>query len=234
MSKIRDNLQIIGAKLEQYLTQYQRPKNSVQLLAVSKRHTIDKIREAYDFGQRAFGENYVQELLDKNQQLDDLTIEWHFIGPLQSNKAKKIAEVASWVHAVDRLKIAQRLSDNRPNDMPPLSICLQVNISGEESKSGISPDELIPLAQQIAQLPRIKLCGLMAIPAPEDDFTKQRKVFAQVAELKDTLQKSLNQSGIEIELDTLSMGMSNDIEAAIAEGATIVRVGTAIFGQRES
>jgi len=234
MSKIPDNLQTIGAKLEQYSTQYKRPKSSVQLLAVSKRHPIDKIREAYKFGQRSFGENYVQELLDKNQQLDDLEIDWHFIGPLQSNKAKKISEVASWVHAVDRLKIAQRLSDNRPDDMPPLSICLQVNISGEESKSGISPNELISLAQQIAQLPKIKLRGLMVIPAPEEDFAKQREVFAQVAELKDTLQKHLNQNGIALELDTLSMGMSNDIEAAIAEGATIVRVGTAIFGQREN
>jgi len=153
---------------------------------------------------------------------------------LQSNKAKKISEVASWVHAVDRLKIAQRLSDNRPGEMPPLSICLQVNISGEQSKSGISPDELIPLAQQIAQLPKIKLRGLMVIPAPEDDFIKQREVFAQVTKLKDSLQENLNQNGIAVELDTLSMGMSNDIEAAIAEGATIVRVGTAIFGQRES
>ena len=233
MTKIRDNLQIIGANLKQFLTQYQRPTNSVQLLAVSKRHAIDKIREAYDYGQRAFGENYVQELLDKNQQLDDLAIEWHYIGPLQSNKAKKIAEVASWVHAVDRLKIAQRLNDNRPNDMPPLSVCLQVNISGEDSKSGISPGELVPLAKQIAKLPKIRLRGLMVIPAPEEDFAKQREVFAQVAKLKNTLQKSLNEDGIAIELDTLSMGMSNDIEAAIAEGATIVRVGTAIFGQRE-
>lgn len=234
MTKISDNLQIIGAKIDEYITRYQRSKNSTQLLAVSKRHTIDKIREAYDFGQHSFGENYVQELIDKNQQLSDLNIDWHFIGPLQSNKAKKISEVASWVHTVDRLKIAQRLSDNRPNEMPPLSICLQVNISGEQSKSGINPDELIPLAQQIAQLPKIKLRGLMVIPAPEDDFIKQREVFAQVTKLKNSLQEHLNQNGITVELDTLSMGMSNDIEAAIAEGATIVRVGTAVFGQRES
>ena len=233
MSKIRDNLQIIGAKLEQYSNQYNRPKNSVSLLAVSKRHTIDKIREAYEFGQRSFGENYVQELLDKNNQLEDLAIEWHFIGPLQSNKAKKITEVAAWVHAVDRLKIAQRLSDYRPDDMPPLSICLQVNISGEETKSGIKPEELHALAHQIAQLPKIKLRGLMVIPAPQDDFVKQRKVFAEVNTLKDNLQQYLVDNDISIDLDTLSMGMSNDIEAAIAEGATIVRVGTAIFGQRE-
>ena len=234
MTKIRDNLQTIGAKLKQYLLKYQRPENSAQLLAVSKRHPIDKIRDAYEFGQRAFGENYVQELLDKNQQLDDLAIEWHFIGPLQSNKAKKIAEVASWVHAVDRLKIAQRLSDNRPDNMPPLSICLQVNISGEESKSGVRPDELFSLAKQIVLLPKIKLRGLMVIPAPEDDFEKQREVFAQVAKLKNDLEMQLMKDNSTIALDTLSMGMSNDIEAAIAEGATIVRVGTAIFGQREN
>lgn len=234
MSKIQDNLQTIGAKLEEYLIKYQHPKDSTQLLAVSKRHPIDKIQEAYRFGQRAFGENYVQELLDKNQQLDDLEIEWHFIGPLQSNKAKKISEVAHWVHAVDRLKIAQRLSDNRPDHMPPLSVCLQVNISEEQSKSGISPDEIFPLAEQIVLLPNIKLRGLMVIPAPETDFQKQRAVFAKVTKLKIDLQDKLNESGIAIELDTLSMGMSNDIEAAIAEGATIVRVGTAIFGQREA
>ena len=233
MTKIRDNLQIIGANIDHYLSQYKRPKDSAQLLPVSKRHGIDKIREAYEFGYHAFGENYVQELLDKNQQLDDLDIEWHFIGPLQSNKTKKIAEVASWVHAVDRLKIAQRLSDNRPDDMHPLSICLQVNISGEDTKSGISPDELNSLAHEIVKLPKIKLRGLMVIPAPEDDFIKQREVFAKVAKLKDDLQKSLKQNHPEIELDTLSMGMSNDIEAAIAEGATMVRVGNAIFGQRE-
>jgi len=233
MSKIHDNLQTIGAKLEEYSLKYQHPKESTQLLAVSKRHTIDKIQEAYAFGQRAFGENYVQELLDKHQQLNDLDIEWHFIGPLQSNKAKKISEVAHWVHAVDRLKIAQRLSDNRPNHMPALSICLQVNISEENSKSGISPDELYPLAAQIIQLPNIKLRGLMVIPAPENDFEKQRAVFAKVSKLKNDLEEQLNQKGTVIELDTLSMGMSNDIEAAIAEGATIVRIGTAIFGQRE-
>jgi len=141
------NLQTIGAKLEEYLLKYQHPKGSTQLLAVSKRHTIDKIQEAYRFGQRAFGENYVQELLDKNQQLDDLDIEWHFIGPLQSNKAKKISEVAHWVHAVDRFKIAQRLSDNRPDNMPPLSICLQVNISQEESKSKKRVNQVLVLTK---------------------------------------------------------------------------------------
>jgi len=234
MSNIRDNLQIIGAKLSEFSSKYNRSESSVNLLAVSKRHTINKIHEAYEFGQRSFGENYVQELLEKKEQLKDLEIEWHFIGPLQSNKAKKIAEVAAWVHAVDRLKIAQRLSDNRPETMPSLSICLQVNISGEESKSGIKPEELSNLALQIAALPKINLRGLMVIPAPEDDFIKQREVFAEVALLKDNLQKYLSDNNVSINLDTLSMGMSNDVEAAIAEGATIVRVGTAIFGQRET
>ncbi len=233
MSKIRDNLQIIGAKLEEYTKLYNRTKSTVSLLAVSKRHPTDKIRDAYDFGQRAFGENYVQELLDKKNQLHDLEIEWHFIGPLQSNKAKKISEAAAWVHAVDRLKIAQRLSDNRPDNLPPLSICLQVNISGEETKSGIKPDELNEFALKVASLPNIQLRGLMVIPAPEEDFTKQREVFAQVRILMQNLQSYLSENAITVNLDTLSMGMSNDIEAAIAEGATIVRVGTAIFGQRD-
>lgn len=233
MIKIRDKLQIIGAKLDQYLTKYKLPTGSVQLLAVSKRHPSERIRVAFDAGQRAFGENYVQELLDKKQQLVDLDIEWHFIGPLQSNKTKKIAEEADWVHAVDRVKIAQRLSDQRPDTLSPLSICLQVNISAEGSKSGINLDELNDLALQIVELPRLKLRGLMVIPAPEENFDKQREVFAQVTKLQKSLQQVFKLKGIEAELDTLSMGMSNDMEAAVAEGATIVRIGTAIFGQRE-
>lgn len=233
MTKIRENLLTIGVKIKESLSLYQRSPNSVQLLAVSKHHPTNKIREAYQFGQRAFGENYAQEMLEKNNDLNDLNIEWHFIGPLQSNKAKKITEVAHWVHTVDRLKIAKRLNDNRPEDMPPLSICLQINISGEKEKSGISPDELFLLAQQISQLPNIRLRGLMGIPAPENDFIKQRKVFSQLAKLKQELQIHLNKNNIDVELDTLSMGMSNDSEAAIAEGATIIRVGTAIFGKRD-
>ena len=234
MSDIRDNLLTIGTKIKQYSTLYQRPKNSTQLLAVSKRHTTESITTAYNAGQRAFGENYAQELFDKNEKLTKLDIEWHFIGPLQSNKAKKIAQVADWVHAVDRLKIAKKLSENRPENLPPLSICLQINISGEDSKSGVEPDDLFTLAEAVTQLPHLKLRGLMVIPAPEDDFTKQRSVFAKVATLKTALENHLIQQGIDVTLDTLSMGMSNDIEAAIAEGATIVRVGTAIFGQRDS
>ena len=234
MSDIRDNLLTIGTKIKQYSTLYQRPKNSTQLLAVSKRHTTESITTAYNVGQRAFGENYAQELFDKNEKLTKLDIEWHFIGPLQSNKAKKIAQVADWVHAVDRLKIAKKLSENRPENLPPLSICLQINISGEDSKSGVEPDDLFTLAEAVTQLPHLKLRGLMVIPAPEDDSTKQRSVFAKVATLKTALENHLIQQGIDVTLDTLSMGMSNDIEAAIAEGATIVRVGTAIFGQRDS
>jgi len=226
MPKIRDKLQIIGTEIEKSVSKYQRPKDTVQLLAVSKHHSIAMIREAYEAAQESFGENYVQELVEKSQALADLDIDWHFIGPLQSNKTKQIAEVANWVHTVDRLKIAQRLNDQRPENMPPLNICMQINISGEASKSGVTAEELPALAKDIAELPRLNLRGLMAIPAPESDFEKQRTTFAKVSRLK----KKLNQYGYH--LDTLSMGMSSDMEAAIAEGATIVRIGTAIFGTR--
>ncbi|MEB8431610.1 YggS family pyridoxal phosphate-dependent enzyme [Cocleimonas sp. KMM 6892] len=228
MTQISDNLQTIGAKLKKYSLQYNRAENSVKLLAVSKKHDSTKIREAYECGQRAFGENYVQELWDKYQELSDLDIEWHFIGPLQSNKTKKIAEIADWVHTIDRLKIAQRLNDQRPENLDPLSVCIQLNISGEESKSGLSIDEVTNVAKEIIKLPHLTLRGLMVIPAPEDDFDKQLDVFAKVSAIKEALSLELG-----IELDTLSMGMSNDIEAAIAGGSTMVRIGTAIFGQRE-
>jgi len=227
MTKIRDKLQIIGTEIESAERQYQRAKNSVQLLAVSKRHPVEAIQEAYQAGQTAFGENYVQELIDKAKALHELDIEWHFIGPLQSNKTKQIAETASWVHTIDRLKIAQRLNDQRPEDLPPLSVCIQVNISGEISKSGVMENEVAQIAKQLLTFPRLRLRGLMVIPAPETDFYKQRITFAKVAKLKN----SLNQQGFK--LDTLSMGMSGDMEAAIAEGATIVRIGTAIFGTRD-
>jgi len=227
MTYISDKLQITGANIENFAIKYQRAPKEVKLLAVSKKHGADKIREAYDAGQTAFGENYVQELLEKQQELSDLNIEWHFIGPLQSNKTKKIAEIASWVHTIDRFKIAKRLSEQRPAQLPPLAVCIQVNISGEESKSGVSIEELPSLAKEINTLPRLQLKGLMVIPAPEKNFEKQRAVFARLTEIK----KQLNQQGLEI--DTLSMGMSDDMEAAIAEGATIVRIGTAIFGKRD-
>jgi len=225
---VRDNLQIIGTEIYRYSQQYNRPTSAVQLLAVSKRHGIAAIREAYHAGQRAFGENYVQELLDKAEQLNDLNIEWHFIGPLQSNKTRKIAAVADWVHTIDRLKIAQRLNDQRPENLPKLNVCIQVNISKEASKSGILVDDVSNFAEEINQLPKLNLRGIMVIPAAESDFTKQRKAFAKAAKLLDQLNHQSYQ------LDTLSMGMSGDMEAAIAEGATIVRIGTAIFGQREN
>ena len=228
MTTIRDNLQIIGAKITQFCQKYNRDPSDVQLLAVSKKHPASAIEEAYAAGQTAFGENYAQELLDKAAALADLAIEWHFIGPMQSNKTRKIAAVASWVHTIDRLKIAQRLNDQRPEELDPLAVCIQVNISGELSKSGVMPDAVEPLAKAIHQLPNLSLRGLMVIPAPESDFNKQRAVFRQAALLKD----QLNQTGLK--LDTLSMGMTNDMEAAIAEGATIVRIGTAIFGARKA
>jgi len=229
MKSLCDKLQIIGADISSTADAYQREKNSVQLLAVSKRHPANVIAKAYACGQRAFGENYAQEMLEKAEALKELTIEWHFIGPLQSNKTRPIAAIATWVHAVDRIKIAQRLSEQRPAHLPPLSICLQVNISEETSKSGVFPKELSALAQQVIKLPNIKLRGLMAIPKAETDFNKQCEIFAKLRRLQEKLIKE----GI-TELDTLSMGMSADMSAAIAEGATIVRIGTAIFGIRDN
>ncbi len=226
---IRDNLQITGAKIDDFCQKYKRSKEDVQLLAVSKKHSVESIRTAFGAGQRAFGENYVQELLGKYEQLKELTdIEWHFIGPLQSNKTKAIAQVACWVHTIERLKIAKRLSDQRPENMEPLNVCIQVNISGEASKSGVSPTEAVVLAKHIVALPNLKLRGIMAIPAHEINPEKQRMVFKKVAQIKDNINKELGYS-----MDTLSMGMSGDMEGAIAEGATIVRIGTAIFGTRE-
>lgn len=227
MSLLRDTLQTIGANINQFANEYHRNPEDIRLLAVSKRHPESLIREAFEAGQTAFGENYVQELLDKADSLSDLAIEWHFIGPLQSNKTQKIANVASWVHTIDRLKIAKRLNDQRPDNMPPLSVCIQVNISGESSKSGVQINDLAELVEEIVKLKNLKLRGLMAIPAPESNFIKQRQVFAEVRQA----QEALIQQGHD--LDTLSMGMSNDMQAAIAEGATIVRIGTAIFGKRD-
>jgi hypothetical protein len=197
------------------------------LLAVSTTWPAASVREAVVAGQRAFGENYVQEAVDKIAELTELNaepgLEWHFIGPLQSNKTRGVAENFAWVHSVDRLKIAERLSAQRPPDRAPLQICLQVNVSGEASKSGCSPADLPVLANAVATLPQLRLRGLMAIPEPCDDPVRQREQFAVLRRLRDSLG---------LDLDTLSMGMSHDLEAAIMEGATIVRVGTAIFGQR--
>lgn len=198
----------------------------VQLLAVSKARTPQAIREAYLAGQTMFGENYLQEALEKQVQLNDLAIEWHFIGPIQSNKTQLIAHNFSWVQSVDRIKIAQRLNDARPNNLEPLQICIQVNTSNEPSKSGVSQNELDSLACAIIKMPRLKLRGLMSIPEPSKDYNKQRSQFKQVRECYDAL---LDQG---YALDTLSIGMSDDFQAAIEEGSTIVRIGSAIFGDR--
>ena len=202
---------------------------AITLLAVSKTFGAQALREAFGAGQRAFGENHVQEALAKIEALADLRarIEWHLIGPLQSNKTRAVAQGFDWVHSVDRLKIAQRLAEQRPAHLAPLQLCLQVNISGEASKSGLAVDEVLQVAQAVAALPRVKLRGLMAIPEPLGDFAAQRVPHRALRALLD----QLNAQGLW--LDTLSMGMSADLEAAIAEGATLVRVGTAIFGGRD-
>ena len=204
--------------------------HSVTLLAVAKTFGPELLRQVLDAGQRAFGENYVQEALDKVAALADLRqqIEWHFIGPLQSNKTRPVAAAFDWVHSVDRLKIAQRLSEQRPPELPPLQVCLQVNISGQASKSGVAPGDALALARAVAALPALKLRGLMAIPEPADGSDAQRAPHRALRELM----AALNAAEPSLGLDTLSMGMSADLEAAVAEGATIVRVGSAVFGQR--
>lgn len=228
---ITENLKRVHALLTQSAAASNRDPWSVALLAVSKTFPPEAVIEAADAGQRAFGENYLQEAVDKQQAVKslrpDLILEWHFIGPIQSNKTRPIAEHFDWVHAVDREKIARRLSEQRPAHMRPLNICLQVNVSGEASKSGIAPDDVLSLAQAVSALPNIRLRGLMAIPEAADDFDDQRKPFARLREL----QQQLARAGIAT--DTLSMGMSADMAAAIAEGATIIRIGTAIFGKRD-
>jgi len=198
----------------------------IRLIAASKTFDAAAVREAHAVGQVDFGENYVQEALDKMGELGDLPLVWHFIGPIQSNKTRAIAERFDWVHSVDRLKIAERLSAQRPQSLPPLEICLEVNISGEASKGGVSAEDLPALAQAVSHLPRLRLRGLMTIPAPSSDPLEQRAAFAAVRRLYEALRAS------GYSLDTLSMGMSGDLEAAIVEGATMVRVGTAIFGER--
>lgn len=225
MTAIPDNLAFIRQQIVDAQAQFNAAQN-VTLCAVSKAQTATSIRAAYEAGQTVFGENYLQEALAKQAQLQDCAIAWHFIGPIQSNKTQPIARHFDWVHSVDRLKIAQRLSDARPPELPPLNICLQVNISEEASKSGASGQALLELALNINQLPRLQLRGLMAIPAPCHVFEQQRDQFRQVR----ALFEQLNNHGLH--LDTLSIGMSGDFAAAIAEGATLVRIGTAIFGAR--
>lgn len=228
---ITSNLREVWHAVKAATEQAGRDPSSVSILAVSKTFGPEAVIEAAGGGQVAFGENYLQEALDKQQAIQtlrpDLALEWHFIGPIQSNKTRPIAEHFAWAHAVDREKIARRLSEQRPPDLPPLNICLQVNVSGEASKSGVSPEDLPALAKVVATLPNLRLRGLMAIPEPAEDFESQRKPF----ELMRSLQRQLAATGIIT--DTLSMGMSADMEAAIAEGATIVRIGTAIFGKRD-
>lgn len=231
MSTIAAHLDDVLSRIARATADAGRPANSVRLLAVSKTFGADAVREASAAGQRAFGENYVQESLDKiaalaGERVDGERLEWHFIGPLQSNKTRPVAEHFDWVHSVDRLKIAERLSAQRPTGMAPLQVCLQVNISGEASKSGVAPGDVPAVARAIAALPNLRLRGLMAIPEPEDDPARQRAPFRAVRELFDALCAG------GLPLDTLSMGMSGDLEAAIAEGATMVRIGTAIFGAR--
>ncbi|MBT2785643.1 MULTISPECIES: YggS family pyridoxal phosphate-dependent enzyme [unclassified Halomonas] len=208
-----------------------RAQDAAQLLAVSKTKPAAMIRQAWQLGQREFGENYLQEALEKQTELANLDgIVWHFIGPLQSNKTRSAAEHFDWVHSVDRLKIAKRLSEQRPAHLAPLNICLQVNISREESKAGVPPEELEILAREVATLPNLRLRGLMAIPAPAEGVEAQRQPLAALREAFNALQNALP----EAPLDTLSMGMSDDLEAAILEGATLVRLGTAIFGARQT
>ena len=232
MSRIALNLQAVIDNIVASEHEAGRAAGSVQLLAVSKTFGAESVLEAVQAGQLAFGENYLQEGLDKIRALSaatptpDQALEWHFIGPIQSNKTRPIAENFDWVHTVEREKIAQRLSDQRPDSLPPLNICLQVNISGEASKSGVAPGELAALARAVADLPKLRLRGLMAIPEPEDDFDQQRAAFARVRELYDMLRAD------GLALDTLSMGMSGDMRAAILDGATIVRVGCALVGAR--
>jgi PLP dependent protein len=230
MVSIFDKLQEVKGRIDRAVSAAGRPAASVTLLAVSKTFGADAVLQAHAAGQTAFGENYVQEALDKIQALAAIRnqLQWHFIGPLQSNKTRGVAEAFDWVHAVDRLKIAQRLAEQRPTHLPPLNLCLQVNISGEASKSGVLPADLPALALAVAALPtgRVRLRGLMAIPEPEADLVAQRAPHRALHELFNRL----NSQGLA--LDTLSMGMSADLEAAVFEGATIVRVGSAIFGAR--
>ena len=219
-------LHAVQARIARAVAEAGRDAAVVRLLAVSKTFDAAAVRDLAACGQVAFGENYLQEALEKQAQLRDLPLEWHFIGPIQSNKTRAIAEHFSWVHSIDRLKIAERLSAQRPPGLPPLQVCIEVNVSGEASKGGVAPAELLALAEAVSRLPGLQLRGLMAIPAPTPDVAAQRAALRQVREQFDALRARGHA------LDTLSMGMSGDLEAAILEGATIVRIGTALFGER--
>jgi hypothetical protein len=226
MTTLDHNLHTVRERMAAACAAAQRPVEEVTLLAVSKTFGPDAVRLAYQAGQRAFGENYIQEAVEKMALLPDLPLEWHCIGPIQSNKTRLVAQHFDWAHTVDRLKIAQRLSDQRPEGRAPLSVCIQVNIDGGPGKSGVAPDEAGDLAREVARLPGLRLRGLMTIPEPAESFEEQKAVHQRAAGLF----RELREAGLD--LDTLSMGMSADLEAAIAAGSTMVRVGTAIFGGR--
>ena len=228
MTDVAKNLANVKSRIAQAEKNYDREPGSVTLIAVSKTKPVSLIQQAIAAGQKVFGENYVQEAVSKKQALQEFELEWHFIGPIQSNKTRLLAENFDWIHSVDRLKIAQRLSEQRPDNMPPISMMLQVNISQETSKSGVEPEALESLVESVLQLPKVSLQGFMAIPAKTTSFEEQRIAFRQLAELRDNIQNDLK-----ISLPCLSMGMSGDMEAAIAEGATHIRIGTDIFGARE-
>jgi hypothetical protein len=226
MENIAESLELLLGRIRLTEQKYGRNPGSVKLLAVSKTRIVNDIRAARACGQLDFGENYVQEAVNKILEINDPRLIWHFIGPVQSNKTRQIASHFHWVHGVDRVKIARRLSDARPQHLPPLNICIQVNISNETSKSGVSPEELPQLAAACRGLPNLRLRGLMALPEPWPSIEQQRIPFRKVRMMLDSITSS------EYPLDTLSMGTTNDMEAAIAEGATIVRIGTALFGER--
>ena len=226
MTMITENLQRVQSRLAQACTDAGRSAGSVQLLAVSKTFGPDAVAQAHTYGQTAFGENYIQEAVNKITTLAHLPLEWHCIGPLQSNKTRLVAEHFQWVHTLDRLKIAQRLSEQRPLHLPPLQVCIQVNVDAGDTKSGVAPPEALALAQAVVLLPRLQLRGLMCIPEPAPDFIAACAVFMRARALFD----AINAAGVT--LDTLSMGMSTDLEAAVHSGSTLVRVGSAIFGAR--
>ena len=226
MTTIRNNLQQVHQRIEEACARAQRPVTDVTLLAVSKTFGPDAVREAHEAGQNAFAENYIQEAVEKIALLRELPLQWHCIGPVQSNKTRLVAAHFDWVHTIDRLRIAQRLSQQRPPELAPLQVCIQVNIDGGATKSGVSPKDIGELAADIVQLPRLKLRGLMTIPEPSDDVAAQRALHLRARALFD----QLNDDGLQ--LDTLSMGMTADLEAAVAAGSTMLRIGTAIFGGR--
>jgi PLP dependent protein len=226
MTTIANNLQSVRERMAAACAGAQRPVNEVTLLAVSKTFGPDAVREAFAAGQLAFGENYIQEAVEKIALLGDLPVQWHCIGPIQSNKTRLVAAHFDWAHTIDRLKVAQRLSEQRPQEMPPLQVCIQVNVDGGATKSGAAPNEVLELAREVARLPRLVLRGLMTIPEAAADFAAQKAVHLKAKALFEELKAA------GLALDTLSMGMTADLEAAIAAGSTMVRVGTAIFGGR--